>query len=70
MSDADYCRKSGWNVGTKLIGSDGHDMSIIELTAIGREGILAVCLIRNGKKINEGEHSWTLSCRNWRAVQP
>jgi hypothetical protein len=65
-TDAETCRLNGWAVGTRLVGDEGYGPAVIEITAIGRSGIFAVCHSRNGKPVREGEHTWTLSAREWR----
>lgn len=71
MSDAEKCRKNGWRVGDRLVGDEGYGPTVIELTAIGRDGILAVQLSHNGDKSqHEREGHWTLSNRKWRRVRP
>ena len=64
------CEKNGWKVGDKLIGNEGYGDTIILLTAIGEENILAREISHNGKPSNRDEGHWTLSCREWRKVVP
>lgn len=66
-SDADKCRRNGWKAGTRLVGDEGYGPTVIELTAVGRESILAVTISHNGvPDENDRENSWTLSCRDWK----
>ena len=71
-TDAETCRLNGWTVGDQLAGDEGYGPSIIEITAIGEERILARCLshFRRGEKVecDERESSWTLVCRDWRKI--
>lgn len=67
ISDAEKCRKNNWKVGTKLVGDEGYGPTVIELTAIGKEHILAIPISHNGKPAEHPyEGSWTLRCRDWR----
>lgn len=72
MSDANVCRKNGWDVGTQLVGDEGYGPTVIEITAVGRSGILAVQLSHNGKPSSPHfiESSWTLRARDWKPVEP
>ena len=58
------CREHGWGVGTRLVGDEGYGPTEIVITAIGNQTLLARA-IPNGT-----ESPWTLSCRDWREVQP
>lgn len=69
MSDADTARTNGWTVGTRLVGDEGYGPTVIELTAIGRDQVLAVMISHNGKPQTECEGSWTFRCRDWQVVQ-
>ncbi len=60
--DVEICHINGWKVGTRLIGDEGYGPEVIEITAIGREHLMAVC----DQHGNEG--NWTLSCRDWHPV--
>ena len=64
------CRMNGWGPGTRLVGDEGAGPEVIELTAVGRECVLAVSVARNGKPVrNYSEGTWSLSCRDWRVCQ-
>ena len=67
-SDADVCRANGWGVGTFLAGDEGHGVTVIELTALGRQSIVARCVAHDGQAVNQGENSWVLWCREWTAI--
>lgn len=74
-NDAETCRANGWVVGDRLVGDEGFGPDVIELTAIGERLILAKRVStsrRNGDlyPILEDEASWTLSCRDWKRVEP
>ena len=68
-SDADLCRRNGWGPGTRLIGDEGYGPTVIEITAIGEQRILAVEVSHDGGATRPRyERSWVLFCREWRAV--
>ena len=63
------CRENGWTVGTRLVGDEGRDHTIIEITAIGDQNILAKTVSENGEsKKKTWEGSWSLSTRDWQVV--
>jgi hypothetical protein len=66
LSDAALCRKYGWKRGTKLVGDEGYGPTVIQITAVGDDSILAKILSHNGHPSDEREGSWTLHNRNWR----
>ena len=66
MNDAEICRKNGWTVGARLVGDEGYGPTVIQITAIGEENIIAREISRNGVAVVAGESSWTLSYRDWR----
>lgn len=68
LSSAEICRKMGWRRGTKLIGNEGYGNTVIKITAVGNESILAIMISHNDIKAGEfeGEACWTLKNRNWR----
>jgi hypothetical protein len=68
-SDAAQCRKNGWKAGTRLVGDEGYGPTVIEITAVGRERILAVTISHNGEPADYDESDWTLECRKWRRVR-
>lgn len=61
-SSAAYARRKGWQAGTRIVGDEGFGPTTITITAVGRDGILAVA---DGRKY---ENSWTLQCRDWTEV--
>lgn len=61
-TSADHARRRGWDVGTRLIGDEGHGPTIITLTAVGRENVLACA---DGR---DYENMWTLAARDWREL--
>lgn len=67
--DADVARSNGWVVGTRLAGDEGYGETVIEITAIGESKILAKRVSHRGVNTHDGEHVWTLSCREWREVK-
>lgn len=68
-SDADKCRRKGWVVGTRLVGTESAGKYVhtdtIEITAIGVEGILARTVTDKGYGREQG---WSLQWRDWEAV--
>ena len=70
ITDAEMCRIFGWGPGTRLQGDEGYGMTVIEITAVGEEKILAKTLSHDGVPSTRGESSWTLKCREWVEVKP
>ncbi|QNN98919.1 hypothetical protein PBI_MOVA_87 [Mycobacterium phage Mova] len=68
MSDADTARKNGWTVGTRLAGDKGRGETIIEITAIGEEHVLAKAISYAGRPAPYRESLWTFRFRDWREV--
>lgn len=68
LSCADLCRHNGWTAGTRLVGDEGYGPTVIEITAVGQERILAKSISHNGLPTNGDEAGWTLDCRDWRPV--
>lgn len=70
MNDADLCRSRGWGPGTKLVGNEGYRPTVIEITAVGEEVILAK-MISHDSRVNPApwEKVWALSCREWTEVK-
>ena len=62
MTSAELCRANGRVVGGVWEGKEYGVPTRITLTAIGVEGVLAMC--------NEYECSWTLLYRDWHKVEP
>lgn len=69
-SPADICRANGWQVGTRLVGDEGHGPTMIEITAIGERAILAKAISEGGEPIMAPEGMWFLSYRDWQEVRP
>lgn len=70
MSAADVARRNRWKVGTRLAGDEGRGETVIEITAIGEQMVLAKAISHAGEPVAWRESSWTFSCREWREVQP
>lgn len=69
ISDADLCRLNGWVPGIFLVGDEGYGPTVIELTAIGKEHILARCISHQARVCSHNdEHSWTLKNREWKVL--
>jgi hypothetical protein len=68
-TDAETCRLNGWDVGTRLVGDEGYGPTVIRITAIGDERILAIRETHNGEPPQFArENVWTLTCREWEPV--
>ena len=70
MSAAAKCRANGWIPGTLLVGDEGYGPTVIRITAVGEEQILAVMVSQNGiptPYFSEGE--WSLNYRNWKKAE-
>ncbi len=68
-SDADLCRKNGRTVGTRLVGDEGYGPTVIRLTYISDQNVLAVKESHKGIPDHRNDEScWTLQCRDWRAL--
>lgn len=66
---AEICREHGWTVGTRLVGDAGYGPTIIQITALGDQVMLAR-IISHGC-VTVGHHdaqAWTLSLRDWQPV--
>lgn len=71
LSDAEICRRNGWKPGTLLSGTDKQGTSVICLTAIGEDTILAKKITQDGKPVNpivNRECFWDLHLRDWRRL--
>lgn len=61
-------RANGWKVGDYLEGDEGYGPTVIRITAIGEDRILARAVMHNGGPVWNIENTWTLSCRDWKKV--
>jgi hypothetical protein len=69
LSAAELCRQNGWGPGTRLVGDEGYGPTVIEITAVGRDHILALPISDNGKPCYRPyENAWVLDCRDWKEV--
>jgi len=71
LSDAEICRRNGWGVGTLLAGDEGYGVTVIRITAIGDNNVLAREVCHAGKPASDvagRELNWSLSIRDWRVV--
>ena len=68
MNQADRCRENGWGPGTMLVGDEGYGPTVIEVTAVGIERILARQISHNGVADTREEGMWTFQCRDWQEV--
>lgn len=66
LSSAALCRRNGWEPGTLLIGDEGYGPTVIEITAVGQDGILAIARSNAGRLTLGSESPWTLSYRDWK----
>jgi hypothetical protein len=70
LSTAELCRQNGWGPGTRLVGDEGYGPTVIEITAVGRDHILALPISHNGKPSYQPyENSWTLDGRDWKEAK-
>ena len=81
-TERETCDLNGWGVGTVLRGHEqwrgGGAWTTIRITAIGEQLLLARCLrheyhdaasrLVHDKVCDHGESTWTLSAREWSAV--
>jgi hypothetical protein len=69
-SPADVVRAKGWGVGTWLAGDEGFGTTVIRITAVGEQDVLARKVSHKGAAVNEREGSWTLRFRDWTETEP
>lgn len=69
MTAAAKCRRNGWVVGTRLEGKQFEETIVIEITAIGRQSILARVVTTNGVPDWTPDSEWDLDMRRWRRVR-
>jgi hypothetical protein len=63
---ADICRENGWGVGTRLIGDMGFGPTVIQITALGTQVMLACTVSHNGAAVAYNDpQAWSLTARNW-----
>lgn len=65
-SDARLCRINGWKPGQLLVGDEGYGPTVIKITAIGEQAVLAMSITHNGKRTMDIEMCWTLKNRDWK----
>jgi hypothetical protein len=64
------CKRNGWKAGTRLVGNEGYGPTVIRITAVGEESILARQVSHNGKPTEDAwEGTWTLMARKWRRIR-
>jgi hypothetical protein len=68
MNDADICRINRWGVGTRLVGDEGYGPTVMRITGLGEQMVLAVAESHNGVPQRPHEGPWSLRCREWREV--
>lgn len=68
MTTGEKCRANGWVAGTRLVGDEGYGPTVIEITAVGRDAILAMIVSHNGEPSDDREQKWTLDLRDWKPV--
>lgn len=67
---AAIARRNGWTPGTLLVGDEGHGATVIRITAVGEEKLLAVVVSHDGKPpVHRRGGSWDLSFRDWRVAE-
>ena len=65
MTDADICRANEWGSGTRLTNAEG---TVIEITAVGYQVVLACVVSHEGQPRSGSELIWTLTRHDWREV--
>ncbi len=66
---ADICREHGWRAGTRLVGEDGLGTTVIEITALGNQVMLARRVSQDGEPAAyDQDRSWRLSDRYWHEI--
>jgi len=69
-SSGEICRLNKWTAGTVLVGDEGYGPTVIKLTAVGKESVLAETLSHNGDtNWARGESCWTLEFRDWKKIK-
>ena len=58
---ADFCRRMGYEPGTRLTSNEGYGLQTILITAVGERTILAYDLTTP-----DFESSWSLAHRHWK----
>lgn len=69
MTSAEKCRVNGWGPGTLIVGDEGYGPTVIRITAVGDDSILARPISHNGKQLTSFEGPWTLDLRDWKLVR-
>ena len=69
-TDADYARRRGWVPGTLLAGDEGYGVTVIKITAIGEQKVMAYAVSHKGKATDGAtyEGMWTFAYRDWQQV--
>ncbi len=68
VTAADTVRANGWTIGTRLVGDESYGPTTIEITAIGRDQVLAVAVSGVGAEPRI-ESTWVFHCRDWQVTQ-
>lgn len=68
LPSAEICRRNGWKAGTRLVGDEGYGPTVIEITAVGMEDILAKMISHGGEPVDGVENKWGLDHRDWKEV--
>ena len=63
-TDAQHARRRGWEPGQRLVGDEGYGPTVITITAIGINSVLAV-----PERARAREGVWTLAHRDWQPVE-
>jgi hypothetical protein len=71
-TERETCDINGWGVGTHLVGDEGYGPTVIRITGLGEELLLAKVVSQSGRIQDHcyGESNWTLSCREWVRCDP
>jgi len=70
MNSTERCRLNGWGPGTLLTGDEGYGPTVICITAVGEENVLARPVSDRGEPTNwPHEGLWCLDYRDWKPLK-
>jgi hypothetical protein len=70
MSESERLFTLGAKIGSKLIGTDEDDTTVLLIIALDGDRIVAKRIEKNGEIWENGKESnWTLSMRDWKLVE-
>jgi ATP-dependent Clp protease ATP-binding subunit ClpA len=68
LSDAEICRRNNWTSGTILESIENGNRTVIQITAVGFEAILARELSCKGNLVREKERDCILNTQEWSRI--